>query len=313
MNLAEKTQIITQAISQNYPQHESRISHRYRHCQLIFLRRSSEFVFVSLLQLMGLFFDFHATPPLVIKIGAALNLILVFWRGSQIWPGLLLASGLYWWYHGGSLAQSLLLSCLCTLQPIVIVRCCHRCKTPILPFAKLTEWFIYTLIILAGSVLFAELYSFIMGLDLYAAIKLSCTLVNGYLLLTPACLIWGSYPFIKELVSKQQWWIFAITLTLFFPILCWAFFIDTAQLLLGALVCCLIAGFLAYGHGRYLFALFLLCNVAGLLLINFSTTWIASSDVKTLWQLSVFALALTQIGFCSAHFGTTTKTPGLKS
>lgn len=186
---------------------DSSLPHHRQYFKLLCSRRLTETVFVLLLQSLNLLFDFMLVGHSPIAFGAAVNLILVFWRGYSVVPGLLLGGMAFALYNQAPIEQATAFALANTLQPLLIVYFTRRLLGPLLPFASRKDWFGYVALCCGLSLLVAPLFLFGLGQNYSSvmATQLASRHALGFILLVPANLIWGSYPFIHKLLSKQQW------------------------------------------------------------------------------------------------------------
>ena len=183
------------------------LTHRQQYIKLVLSRRATELVFVLLLQSLNLLFDYLLVWHSPLAFGAAVNLILVFWRGYWVLPGLIIGGLAFAGYEQATLAQAALFALANGLLPVAIVCITRRLIGPLLPFASNKDWFAFVGLSCCLSLLFAPL--FLIGLGRATAsgdmLGLASRYALGYILLTPANLIWGSYPFIHKLLGRKQW------------------------------------------------------------------------------------------------------------
>lgn len=194
MNLSEKAAYL-HALLNNENATLRRLNYRQQYYKLCLSRRTSEFVFVLILQVINSKLDTLGETAHLLSFSAAVNLILIFWRGYHLAPALLLAHLLVCFIP--STHMSVIDGLTNTIEPCLIVYFSRKISGPVIPFARLKDWYGY---LTACSVVTLSVCIFRTGITLNTLLPR----LNAYALIVPSNLIYASYPFLKHLISKRQ-------------------------------------------------------------------------------------------------------------
>ena len=194
MNLSEKTAYLQKLLNNENPT-LSRVTYRQQYHKLCLSRRTSEFVFVLILQVINAKLDTLGETAHLLSFSAAVNLILIFWRGFHLAPALLLSNLLVCLIP--STHTSVIGALTNTLEPCLIIYFSRRICGPVIPFAHLKDWYGYLMVC---SVVTLSVSTFRTGIMLDTLLPR----LNAYTLIVPSNLIYASYPFLKHLISKRQ-------------------------------------------------------------------------------------------------------------
>lgn len=153
----------------------------------LIIRYSTEFLFIILLQSVGIKLQNH----IPLSFGTAINLIIILWRGPRTIIGVFIGILAVNLLDLPTYTQAFGLTILYTFQPWLIIYTLKKLGSPVIPLQLQRDRIYYCLVCILSGLIFSYPIAKLLQQEILLT---TVSILNGVLLLTPGCLIWAGYP-----------------------------------------------------------------------------------------------------------------------